>query len=69
VVSAGRLPLAAGKHSMALASHCDLVTKALTSLLGGLIEVLSRPTTRKASGKIADIIVEMAAQSTCVSDT
>jgi len=50
------LLLAAGKRTVVLASRCDLVTKALASLLRGFIDVPSRLT--KASGKMADIIVE-----------
>jgi len=45
-------------RTVALASRCDLVTEVLASLVSSLIKVLSRLTTRKTSGKMADIIVE-----------
>ena len=47
---------AACKPTVVLSSRCDLITKALASLLSGFIEVLSTLTTRTASDKMADII-------------
>ena len=40
MVSASRFP-AASKRTVVLSSRCDLITKALASLLSGFIEVLS----------------------------
>jgi len=39
---------AACKRTVVLSSRCDLITKALASLLSGFIEVLSTLTTRTA---------------------
>ena len=74
MVSASRFP-AASKRTVVLSSRCDLITKALASLLSGFIKVFSTLTTSKASDKMADIVegsrvfLITEAQSMCVSLT